>query len=112
MMLSTNFARRTAPTQWKPTRSFTAREIEVKKKRLDQMVAARSQLNEAKARQEKQEEMNHMVSHALKEFEKERRARESGYSLQFRDRRADRSDFLMQILHLTISNCFSVGAGM
>ena len=63
--------------QWKPTRSFTAREIEVKKKRLEQMVAARSQLNEAKARQEKQEEMNHMVSHALKDFEKERRARES-----------------------------------
>lgn len=57
---------------WKPTKSFTAREIEVKKKRLEQMVSARSQLNEARARQEKQEEMNHMVSHALKEFEVER----------------------------------------
>ena len=52
----------------------------MKKKRLEQMVAARSQLNEAKARQEKQEEMNHMVSHALKDFEKERRARESGHT--------------------------------
>lgn len=49
----------------------------MKKKRLDQMVAARSQLNEAKARREKQEEMNHMVSHALKDFEKERNKRES-----------------------------------
>ena len=48
----------------------------MKKKRLEQMVAARSQLNEAKARQEKQEEMNHMVSHALKDFEKERNIRE------------------------------------
>ena len=35
-------------------------------------VAARSQLNEARERQEKQEEMNHMVSHALKDFEVER----------------------------------------
>jgi hypothetical protein len=67
----------------------------VKKKRLEQMVAARSQLNEAKARQQKQEEMNHMVSHALKDFEKERRARESGNTQPFRGHRTDRRGLRM-----------------
>jgi len=55
-------------------------------------VAARSQLNEARERQEKQEEMNHMVSHALKDFEVERDKRNKREQERIAQKAADFKD--------------------